>query len=156
MKLFHSSYVAVSSPDVVHSRPYLDFGRGFYLTSVYNQAVKYAERFLRRGRSAWLSSYDFNCNYSEWNVLCLDAYNEDWLDFVAKCRVGKDTSSYDLVVGGIANDRVIMTIDRFFAGELTKEKALGLLSYERPNVQYCIRSQHMLDQCLKFVGSKQL
>lgn len=39
MKLYHSSTVAVSSPDTLHSRDYLDFGKGFYLTSIYDQAV---------------------------------------------------------------------------------------------------------------------
>lgn len=40
MKLYHSSTVAVTKPDTVHSRNYLDFGKGFYLTSIYEQAVK--------------------------------------------------------------------------------------------------------------------
>lgn len=54
MKLYHSSNVIVESPDTLHSRNYLDFGRGFYLTSLYNQAVRYAQRFKRRGQQAWL------------------------------------------------------------------------------------------------------
>lgn len=54
MKLYHSSNVIVESPDTLHSRNYLDFGRGFYLTSLYEQAVRYAQRFKRRGQQAWL------------------------------------------------------------------------------------------------------
>ena len=46
MKLYHSSNVCVEHPDTEHSRLYLDFGRGFYLTSLYEQAVRYAQRFL--------------------------------------------------------------------------------------------------------------
>lgn len=42
MKLYHSSAVAVAIPDVLHSRDFLDFGKGFYLTSIHEQAVKYA------------------------------------------------------------------------------------------------------------------
>lgn len=48
MKLYHSSNVVVEHPDILHSRKYLDFGRGFYLTSIYEQAVRYAQRFKRR------------------------------------------------------------------------------------------------------------
>ena len=48
MKLYHSSNLSVKQPDTVHSRDYLDFGKGFYLTSIYEQAVKYAQRFVRR------------------------------------------------------------------------------------------------------------
>lgn len=48
MILYHSSSVEVKEPDTAHSRLYLDFGRGFSLTSIHEQAVRYAERFLRR------------------------------------------------------------------------------------------------------------
>lgn len=54
MKLYHASTVEVVFPDIVHSRKYLDFGRGFYLTSIKEQAIKYGERFLRRGKTATL------------------------------------------------------------------------------------------------------
>ena len=58
MKLYHSSNVSVDCPDTDHSRSYLDFGRGFYLTSLYDQAVRYAQRFKRRGQPAWLNTYE--------------------------------------------------------------------------------------------------
>lgn len=83
MKLYHSSTVAVTNPDTAHSRDYLNFGKGFYLTSIYNQAVKYAQRFIRRSREAWLNSYEFEYDLTQWKVLQFDAYNKDWLQFVA-------------------------------------------------------------------------
>lgn len=156
MKLYHSSTVAVTNPDVLHSRDFLDFGKGFYLTSIHEQAVKYAQRFIRRNRDAWLNCYEFECDWSAWNVCKFDTYNKEWLQFVAKCRVGKDDTDYDIVIGGIANDKVIQTIDRYFEGELSEGEALGFLKYERPNIQYCIRSQSLLDRCLKYLESEQL
>ncbi|MDE6295801.1 MAG: DUF3990 domain-containing protein [Muribaculaceae bacterium] len=83
-------------------------------------------------------------------------YDRKWLHFVTKCRAGKDNTDYDLIVGGVADDKVIQTIDRYFAGELTEEQTLGLLKYEKPNIQYCIRSQRMLNECLKHKESQQL
>lgn len=153
MILYHSSNVAVEKPDVIHSRPFLDFGKGFYLTSIHIQAVRYGQRFLRRKKEAWINSYDFDIEHTEWNVLVLDAYNKEWLDFVSKCRAGNDDSEYDLVIGGIANDKVIETLDRYFAGEISQNDALGLLRYERPNIQYCIRSQALIDKCLRHIDS---
>lgn len=156
MKLYHSSTVSVNRPDTVHSREYLDFGKGFYLTSLYDQAVKYAQRFIRRNREAWLNAYEFECELSEWKVLSFDSYDEEWLQFVANCRAGKDDTDYDIVIGGIANDRVIQTLDRYFEGEISMDETLGLLKYEKPNIQYCIRSQQMLDSCLKHIESMKL
>lgn len=156
MKLYHSSTVSVASPDIIHSRDYLDFGKGFYLTSIYDQAVKYAQRFIRRNREAWLNSYEFDCDLAQWKVLRFDSYDKAWLQFVAKCRAGKDDSDFDIVIGGIANDKVIQTLDRYFDGELSEDETLGLLKYEKPNIQYCIRNQGMLDQCLKIIESRKL
>ncbi len=65
MILYHSSDIDVRTPDTLHSRNDIDFGRGFYLTSMREQAVGYAQRFIRRGKTAWLNSYELNYNPSE-------------------------------------------------------------------------------------------
>lgn len=156
MEVYHSSFTSVESPDVNHSREFLDFGKGFYLTTLYDQAVKYAQRFKRRKRPAWLSTYELEFNPEEWKVLVFDSYNREWLQFVTNCRKGTDNSDYDLIIGGIANDEVIQTIERYFAGEISENDALGLLKYQKPNNQYCIRSQRMLDECLKHKSSEEL
>lgn len=154
--LYHSSTVSVEFPNIGFSRDFLDFGKGFYLTILYDQAVKYAQRFKRRKREAWLSTYEFEFDPKDWKIIEFEAYDREWLQFVAKCRSGKDDSDYDLVIGGIANDQVVQTIERYFAGELSENDALGLLKYEKPNNQYCIRSQRMLDECLKHSKSEEL
>lgn len=156
MEIYHSSYISVELPDISHSRDFLDFGKGFYLTTLYDQAVKYAQRFKRRKRQAWLSTYEFEFNHEDWKILQFDSYDRDWLQFVMNCRRGEDNSDYDLVIGGIANDQVIQTVERYFAGEISEDDALGLLKYEKPNIQYCIRSQRMLEECLKHKNSVEL
>ena len=52
IRLYHTSNIEVRIPDVLHSREHLDFGRGFYLTSLREQAEKYGQRFLRKGEAA--------------------------------------------------------------------------------------------------------
>lgn len=59
MRLYHASTVVIEKPDVQHSRDNLDFGRGFYLTSVREQAMRYAERFTRRGKAAFVKRASF-------------------------------------------------------------------------------------------------
>ena len=157
MKLYHSSNVIVESPDTLHSRNYLDFGRGFYLTSLYEQAVRYAQRFKSRGQQAWLSAYEFSIDDdSQWKIMKFDSYDEHWLDFVAQCRDGIDVGDYDMVIGGIANDRVIITLDRYFNHEISQEEALGLLRFEKPNIQYCRRTERMLRECLTYINCEQI
>ncbi len=156
MRLYHSSNMVVEHPDVQHSRRFLDFGRGFYLTSIYEQAVKYAQRFKRRGQPAWLNIYELSDHYDGWTIQRFETYDKLWLDFVAQCREGNEVGNYDRVIGGIANDRVIFTLDRYFAGEISQEETLGLLRFEKPNIQYCIRNERMLMDCLTYIESVQL
>lgn len=156
MKLYHASNISVPNPDIVHSRNYLDFGKGFYLTTIEDQAIKYGNRFSRREEDAWLNIYEFEYNETDWIVRRFDSYDLEWLKFVSNCRAGKDNSNYDIIIGGIANDKVIRTLDRYFAGELSAEATIGLLRYEKPNNQLCIRSQRMIDECLTHIESKKL
>ena len=156
MRLYHSSSVVVERPDLDHSRKYLDFGRGFYLTSILEQAQRYGDRFKRRGKDAWLNAYEFSYDETEWNVLRFDAYDKAWLDFISKCRAGEDDSNYDLVIGGIANDRVFLNLDRYLTGEISLQETLGLLEFVTPNIQYCIRSEEMLRRCLAHIESERL
>lgn len=156
MKIYHASDLVVCQPDTAHSREYLDFGKGFYLTTIYEQAERYAQRFIRRRRGAWINIYDLNEDWRGWNIMRFDSYDKDWLDFVSKCRMGISVGNYDIVIGGIANDRVIVTLDRYFAGEISQEETLGLLKFEKPNIQYCIRSEEMIKSCLTYIESKKL
>ncbi len=57
MKVYHASKFIIESPDIYHSRDLLDFGKGFYLTSLVEQAKKYAQRFIFQGDKAYLNQY---------------------------------------------------------------------------------------------------
>lgn len=145
MQLYHSSTIKVKNPDLKHSRDYLDFGKGFYLTSMREQAVLYAERFLLRGLPAVLNVYEIEEDFGSLKVKEFNTYDEEWLDFILACRQGKDSSDYDLVIGGIANDKIFKTIDLYFTGDITKDEALKRLKFEKPNNQFCCRTLEALD-----------
>ena len=107
--LYHGSYLEIAEPDLLHSRPNVDFGRGFYVTPLYEQAAKWCGKFKRRGKDGIISRYAYEENReAELKMLKFDSYSEDWLDFILKCRSGKDATDYDLVVGGVANDKVLI------------------------------------------------
>ena len=41
MILYHGSFLEIAKPDLLHSRSNVDFGRGFYVTPLYEQAAKW-------------------------------------------------------------------------------------------------------------------
>ncbi|MGI5948396.1 MAG: DUF3990 domain-containing protein [Lachnospiraceae bacterium] len=145
MILYHGSYLEIAVPDLVHSRPNVDFGRGFYVTPLHEQAVKWCGKFKRRGKEGVVSYYSFNENQNSFlKILKFDSYTEDWLDFILNCRRGKDTTDYDLVIGGVANDKVFNTVELFFDGLIDKNEAIKRLRYEKPNLQICFRTEKAL------------
>lgn len=154
MKLYHASSLVIEHPDVYHSREYLDFGKGFYLTSMYSQAEKYAQRFLLRGKRAFVNEYWLDDDLTDCRVKVFARYDEEWLDYVGKCRKGMCEAAYDIVEGGIANDKVFNTIDLYFSGTMSKDDALGRLAFEHPNHQLCILNQNVLGRHLHFVDAK--
>jgi len=155
--LYHGSYMVIEKPDLIHSRTDVDFGRGFYLTPIYEQAEKWCGKFKRRGKPGVISRYEFSESaYCEIKVLRFDTYSEEWLDYVLNCRSGKDTTDYDIVIGGIANDRVFNTVELFFDHLIDKEEAIKRLRYEKPNQQICFRTEAALNGYLHFEGSEQV
>ena len=150
--LYHGSTVVVEKPIVSIGRKDLDFGPGFYLTNLYDQASRWAKRIqmIRNADHAVIHTYKYdepvNCN-----VLKFDAYNREWLDFMVDSRRGKQPwSGYDIIEGGVADDRVIDAVEAYINGYADVEHTLRQLAYHKPNYQICILSQEIVDKYLQF------
>ncbi len=62
----------------------------------------------------------------------------------------KPWSDYDIIEGGIANDRVVDTVNLFSLGLMDEETALSRLSEHQPNNQICILNQEVIEKYLSF------
>ena len=156
MKVYHGSYAEIKAPDLAHSRKNVDFGRGFYVTPIYEQAEKWSRKLMRKNESVVVSLYDFNEQaLSALKTLRFESYSESWLNFILTCRSGNDKSYFDLVIGGVANDKVFNTVELYFDGLIDKAEALKRLKFEKPNLQLCFRSEKALE-FLKFERSVKL
>lgn len=156
MIVYHSSYLVVDRPDIHHSREALDFGKGFYVTAIRDQALRYADRFLLRKMKAYLNIYDLDDSWRNENVKIFKAYDGEWLDFIAANRSMKAVNAYDAVEGGVANDKIFRTVELYLAGDITKDMALSRLKFEKPNHQICILSQRLIDTYLKYLRTEEV
>jgi len=156
--LYHGSYLSVEKPDISYSRDNVDFGRGFYATPIRAQALSWAARFKRKKGQSVISAYELNDEAMRKSVAVLefDAYSEEWLDFIVLCRRGENIKAFDVVIGGVANDKVFDTIEAFFNGFYDKTRAIQRLRYDKPNLQYSFRSQSVIDSYLQFISSEVL
>ena len=156
MILYHGSFLEITKPDLLHSRHNVDFGCGFYVTPLYEQAEKWCSKFKRRGKNGIISKYKYEEDReAELKILKFDSYSEKWLDFILNCRSGNDSTDYDLVAGGVANDKVFNTVELFFDGLIDKTEAINRLRYEKPNLQMCFRTEKALS-LLHFEGSEMI
>lgn len=154
MEVFHGTTLIFDSPLVGVGRKSLDFGEGFYLTNIRQQAIDWAQRPINKDKPQYLNCYELNINEitkDKYRFLKFEAYNDAWLDFVIGNRHGERLwDDYDLVEGGIANDRIFNTIELYDAGLITREEALVRLRYEKPNNQICLIRQELVDKYLVF------
>ncbi len=139
MLLYHGSNVRVEVVDLARSKPFKDFGRGFYLTADRRQAERMAQRvFALAGEGTpevtcfsfderLLSSGDLNC-------LIFEGYSAAWARFVAENRdVTRESPEhgYDVVYGPIADDWVSLQIRSFLEGEHDVDALVRKLQYAK-------------------------
>lgn len=157
--LYHGSFVSVKSPLVGIGRRELDFGPGFYVTTLRQQAERWSRRVcvVHAVTTPVVSIYQFDEESlpTDTRRLYLENYDQRWLDFIVASRRGEQPwKDYDIIEGGVANDQVIDTVEDYFAGRITVEQAIGQLRFARPTHQMCIRNQIIVDNCLHFIKSE--
>ena len=156
--VYHGGTEEVKTPICKFGRPNLDFGQGFYVTELRNQAVSWALQMAdRRKQSPVLNVYflDRDAVLSEFRCKIFHAYDEDWLGFIVASRKGENVAAkYDYIEGGVANDRVVDTVNLYMAGLMDLNTALARLSEHQPNNQMCLLNQTIVDKYLIFNGTE--
>lgn len=155
MIVYHGTTMIIKRPQVKCAKDYLDFGRGFYVTTYREQAEKWAKRkSIRQNRDAVVNIYELNEKIEGLKILTFENENERWLDFVCACRRGEKLyESYDIIIGNVANDDVFKTVDMYFRGVWDKNRTIKELRYYKMNDQICIVNQEILDKVLRFKES---
>ena len=162
MIVYHGSYQEIQNPDLDYGRFNLDFGKGFYVTTLKAQAEKWAaRRAIVENKKPIINFYEFYKD--ELNILSFNGYTEEWLDFVVKNRSGTlELHHYDAIYGNIANDDVAAVVNDYMRllkkGRISstgKHFYLEQLQYSKPNNQFCIATQKGINALL-FIESRML
>jgi hypothetical protein len=149
MLLYHGSNLAVETPRLIKQTRGLDFGPGFYVTTNEIQARRFAEIVVNRRKvgTATVSVYEFDMK-SAGKTLAFRKFkkaNAEWLRFVTDNRLKTYTGDvYDVVIGAVANDTVMPTIQAFMDGFISEEAALSTLKTRKLSDQLCLKSDKAL------------
>ena len=160
MILYHGSTDLVENPEIRKGPVFLDFGAGFYTTTSYEQAERWARIKMRRSHvnSGFVSVYEFNLPEAGKNISIntFDSADEVWLQFVVANRRGDSPSSdSDMNIGPVADDNIYQTIRLFEAGAIDAEYTLKRLKTEILHDQWAFHSEKALSY-LSFVESREI
>jgi len=154
MIVYHGSSEVVRQPDILHSYRALDFGKGFYVTTVQEQAERWARRKASMvGGRAIVNQYQMDDDMTELQVKRFPDDLSDWIEFVCDCRDGKlGYQDYDLIIGKVANDKVFRVVDMYHSGIWDKERALKEIRVYPNYDQLAFITQKAIDMLLRFEG----
>lgn len=152
MIVFHGSNTPVVTPDLLHSREDIDFGKGFYLTEDEVMASKWAANKT----VAYVNKYKMDLSELKVIELKLD---KNWLDFVATNRGYADydfnIDEYDVIIGPTADDKLFSTLESYFTGNITAETAIKYLDVAGYSSQIVLKTNKALDKLL-YINSQEL
>ena len=139
IKLYHGSNMKVEVPDLVHSKPFKDFGRGFYLSADQQQAWDMAFQKVNQTKEgkAEVTEFLFDetvMSSGELKVLSYPDYCEEWALFVLANRNKNNVQpihDYDIVYGPIADDGVTFQLRRYEGGVISLPRLVEELKYAK-------------------------
>ena len=166
MLLYHGSNINIKEIDLAMCRPYKDFGRGFYLTVLREQAEKMAKRVAKiYGGVPIINTYDIDNSFFEMRDLRIKDFgketSKEWVRFVKNNRSKKFTdfsdsecnldNKYDIVIGPIANDDMALLFRQYENGVLTFDNMLSAMIYKETTNQYSFHTERAI-RLLRKVG----
>ncbi len=156
MRLYHGSNVDIKVINLALCRPYKDFGQGFYLTVMKEQAEKMANRVARiYGGSPVLNVYEIDDDFTQRKDLNIKDFraetSEEWARFVRNNRSKKFSNfsdpecnldnKYDIVIGPIADDDMVLLFRQYENGMITFENMLSSMIYKKTTNQYSFHTE---------------
>lgn len=148
----------VEQPDLSHSKPFKDFGRGFYLSSVREQAEERAQQMtdiLQEG-SPCVSVFEWDeeaARNAGLRIKVFDDYCAEWAEFILHNRDRMrqhPVHDFDIVIGPIADDGVTYQLRRYTEGDLSMQRLIEELKYSKGlTVQYYFGTERALSYLRK-------
>lgn len=158
MMLYHGSTVLVETPEIRKGKTFLDFGTGFYTTTSYGQAERWAKIKMRRENknTGYVAVYEFDYEAASENTVIrrFNTADMEWLLFVVNNRQGIPfVDQADMHIGPVADDNVYQSIRFFETGILNAEETVKRLKTEVLQDQWTFHTDKILSYC-KFLEYK--
>ena len=144
--LYHGTNQNFDKIDLSKSKDKRDFGRGFYTTTLREQAEDWARALFDRHKGDGVIVYEMELELTcDLSVKKYEGLSEEWLLMVQKNRtLGGIQHSFDVVQGPVANDKTARTIALYIAGIINAKEAITRLQYNKVNDQVSLHTHTAL------------
>jgi hypothetical protein len=144
MKLYHGSNSEIKAINFTKCKPFKDFGQGFYLTEIEEQAIQMARRTASiYGGEAVVTHFEFDeaaaLKDTSLSIKRFNETNEEWALFVIANRSREQkhpTHEYDIVIGPVADDTIATLFRNFEDGIIDLPMLANGLKYKKISSQY--------------------
>ena len=144
MKLYHGTNIQFNEVNLKRCRPNKDFGQGFYLTDLKQQALLMAQRRcdIEGTGTPFVLEYEFDEKYLSDGSLSVKVFTnvcEEWAEFILTNRQRRKKNpqhSYDIVIGPIADDGVVFQLNRYQQKMIDLPTLVKELTFKKLNNQY--------------------
>lgn len=148
MILYHGSNTEIDRIDLGRCRPYKDFGKGFYLTDIKEQAQRMAARTARMFKgNPVLTLFEFDlqeAQASRLKIKTFDKPDREWARFVMTNRdieTAQPCHDYDIVIGPVADDTIARVLRLYTENFISEEQLLRELTFSKVTSQYLFHSE---------------
>jgi len=140
--LYHGSNQNFEKIDLAKSKDKRDFGKGFYTTTLREQAEDWAEILFKRFKGDGIFVYEMELELAkDLSIKFFDRLSEEWLQMVQKNRtLGGLQHNFDIVQGPVANDKTTRTIALYIAGVINANEAIERLRINKVNDQVSLHT----------------
>lgn len=156
MRLYHGSNIVIDSINLAMCRPYKDFGKGFYLTDIKEQAENMAVRVSKiYGGSPVVNAFEIQDDFRKIDDIRVKDFGlettEEWAKFVMNNRNRsftnvKDTlcnkdNKFDIVIGPVADDNMALLFRQYENEIIDFETLLKGMIYKKTSSQYSFHTE---------------
>lgn len=146
--------------DLGKCSPLKDFGRGFYLTTSYFQAMQHAED-ISRDTEAYVYQYELKRRIkadSDVRIVELCKYDKKWLDMITSCRVNGYEPNVDIIYDRIADGKrgnLPDVLNKYESKEIDFKVAIDQIIWrDTKGDQFCFKTLKSLDYIRRTVVYK--
>ena len=156
MFLYHGSNTYIRTINLAMCRPYKDFGKGFYLTDIRDQAPKMALRVSKiYVGNPVINTYEIDDNFRQIPGLYIKDFGnlttEEWARFIINNRsrdfynhrdlLSNQDNKYDIVIGPVADDDMTLLFRQYKNEIIDFTTLLNGIIYKNVSKQYSFHTE---------------